>query len=79
MADRWVRPSPAAVEFDVSERALLCFLARLVALLFAEIVSGKSVQAKRVEIALNGNGLRPGIWNCDITDSRKGRSPQWGV
>ena len=28
-------------------------------------------------MALKGNGLRPGIWNCDITDSWKGRRPQW--
>lgn len=29
-------------------------------------------------MALKGNGLRPRIWNCDITDSWKGRRPQWG-
>ena len=28
-------------------------------------------------MALKGNGLRPEIWNCDITDSWKGRRPQW--
>lgn len=39
----------------------------------------KLVQAKQTETALKVNGLRPRIWNCDITDSWKGRRPQWKV
>ena len=40
---------------------------------------GKVGVSEEDRTALEGNGLRPGIWNCDITDSWKGRRPQWGV
>ena len=40
---------------------------------------GKVGVSEADRTALEGNGLRPRIWNCDITDSWKGRRPQWRV